>query len=561
MMQIKRPQLRALPRRQKVVAGAVAAIVLAAGALAGTIYTYIHVTESNAPLPNLMPHADLPLQPMTTFADTLTKKLPDDTKPVNSECAPRKGDWVAAENKNPGIASTPAMWAAHHLYDESGSVLWIDHQSVTCGDRVGIHASLFPLKSDGSIDKSPRSLQVLRIGWYNGAGARMVWNSGPIKFKLRNTPTPKNATRTIETKWPVTTSFDVGTDWTPGLYLVASVNKNGVTENVAPFILRSTPGDSKLLLIHSTLTWAAYNSFGGHSTYSASIAGVDEKSKISSLDRPYAGSGINHISRDAISFVQYLESTGLNIDQVADTDINNSPGIVTNYSGLIFSGHPEYMTRTEFDTVAAARNLGINIAFMGANSAYWQSRVEPSPTGPDRHLIIYRNPLLDPETDWQKVTTEFGNPRINTPSSLLTGEKTGGVHVTGAMKAVSIPRWLSIPRDAILSGWAPNSEVDSMATGPAAPAQEHLIFSGKFSLVNPTAGALKANRSLLAQTIWFTTPSGSATFVAGINYWPCEVSYTCPEGVVGDQTRILLQSITSQVLTLWQTKAVGMNLK
>ena len=97
--------------------------------------------------------------------------------------------------------------------------------------------------------------------------------------------------------------------------------------------------------------------------------------------------------------------------------------------------------------------------------------------------------------------------------------------------------------------------------GPAAPAQEHLIFSGKFSLVNPTAGALKANRSLLAQTIWFTTPSGSATFVAGINYWPCEVSYTCPEGVVGDQTRILLQSITSQVLTLWQTKAVGMNLK
>jgi len=169
--------------------------------------------------------------------------------------------------------------------------------------------------------------------------------------------------------------------------------------------------------------------------------------------------------------------------------------------------------------------------------------------------------LIDPETDWQKVTTEFGNPRINTPPSLLTGEKTAGVHVTGTMNAVSIPRWLNIPANSTLSGWAANSEIDSMATGPAAPPQEHLIFSGKFSLVNPSPASLRANRSLMAQTIWFTAPSGSATFVAGINYWPCEVSYTCPEGAVNDSTRILLQSITSQVLTLWQNKTVGKSLK
>jgi len=365
----------------------------------------------------------------------------------------------------------------------------------------------------------------------------------------------------IETKWPITTSFEVSRDWVPGLYLVASKNKSGAIENVAPFILRSNPGDSKLLLIHSTLTWAAYNSFGGHSTYSATIRGADQRSKVSSLDRPYAGSGMNHIARDAISFVQYLELTGLNIDQVADTDVNSAPSIVTNYSGLIFSGHPEYMTRTEFDTVIAARNRGINIALMGSNSAYWQSRVEPSPTGPDRHLIIYRNPTLDPERDWQKVTTGFGNKRINTPSSLITGETTSGVHVTGTLTAVSIPHWLHIAPTATLTGWSPNSEIDSMATGEAVPPQEHLIFSGKFELVAPTKRALGLQRSLIGQTIWFTAPSGSATFVAGINYWPCEVSATCPESAVGEPTRALLQSITSQVLTLWQTKGIGKSLK
>ena len=434
-----------LSRRKKLLAGAVA-VVLVGSAIGGSLFTYIHLSRVNAPLPSLKPHADIPIRPMTTFADTLNQELPADSVELPLKCPIQQGDWINTENQNPGLALTPTDWTNFKLTQESGSVLWIDKQSVTCGDRIGIHASLYPTNADGSLNKAPRTFEVLRVGWYNGSGARMVWNSGPVKLKFRNTPTLRNATRTIETRWPTSTSFEVGPDWVPGLYLVASVNKAGAFENVAPFILRATPGPSSLLLIHSTLTWAAYNSFGGHSTYSGVVNGVSERSQISSLDRPYAGSGMSHILRDAISFVQYLESTGLNIDQVADTDINNSPSIVTNYNGIIFSGHPEYMTRTEFDTVAAARNLGINIAFMGANNAYWQSRLEPSPTGPDRHLAIYRDPLLDPQTDWQKVTTEFGNPRINTPPSLLTGEKTAGVHVTGTMKAVNIPSWLHIPK-------------------------------------------------------------------------------------------------------------------
>lgn len=270
---------------------------------------------------------------------------------------------------------------------------------------------------------------------------------------------------------------------------------------------------------------------------------------------------MSHVLRDAISFVQYLESTGLDFDQISDVDLNNSPSIVTSYNGLVFSGHPEYMTRREFDAIAAARNMGINIAFMGANSAYWQSRIEPSPSGPDRHLVIYRDALIDPETDWQKVSVEFGNPRINTPPSLLTGEKTAGVHVTGAMKAVDIPKWLHVPKNSSLTGWSPNSEIDSIASGPATPAKVHLIYSGKFALSNPTHRSVSKGRSLTAQTIWFTDRSGSATFVAGINYWPCEVSITCGEAAVPDSTRVLLQSITTQVLTLWQERAVGRNLR
>ncbi|MEI6762807.1 MAG: N,N-dimethylformamidase beta subunit family domain-containing protein [Actinomycetes bacterium] len=560
-MRMKRLKISSSSRRSKILAGLLSAIVVGSAAFGANYYILHRTSGSAAVLPPLKPHGDIPLRQMTTYAETLNQELPADSVEVPSNCPVQKGDWVTAENDNAGIAMTSTDWSHLNLMRLSGSVLWVDRQSATCGDRIGIHASLFPRKSDGLIDTSPRSFEVLRIGWYGGSGARMVWNSGPVKLKYRNTPTLRNATRTIETKWPISSSFDIGPEWVPGLYLVASVNPQGKIENVAPFILRSNPQDSKLLLIHSTLTWAAYNSFGGHSAYSTDIKRTLERSQVVSFDRPYAGSGINHISRDAISFVQYLESTGLNIDQVADTDITNSPSIAAKYSGIIFSGHPEYMTRTEFDTVAAVRNLGVNIAFMGANNAFWQSRVEASPSGPDRRLVIYRDPRLDPQTDWQKVSIQFGNKRINTPPSLLTGEEKAGVHVTGSMSAVSIPHWLDIPMDATLTGWSSNSEIDSIATGEAAPPKVNLIFSGKFELVNPTPRALTLKRSLMGQTIWFTAPSGSATFVAGINYWPCETSFTCLESRVDDATRFLLQSITAQVLTLWQTKAVGKSLK
>lgn len=548
-------------RWQKVAAASVAAVLLGGAIFTGTAYLAHRANRSAEILPPLASHSDVPSRPLTTFADSLKATLPSDDQKLRADCLPQNGNWISRENQNPGIDLTPADWRTLHLYQESGSVLWIDRQSVTCGEKIGIHASLFPINFEGAIDKTPRRFEVLRIGWYNGSGARMMWNSGPIKLKRRNVPTLKNLTRTVETTWPASATFDVGADWTPGLYVVASVNQLGRIENLAPFILRSSDSSSKILLIHSTLTWSAYNSFGGHSTYTAIHGGEDGRSKVASLDRPYGGSGISHIERDALSFVQYLESTGLNIDQTTDIDLSHNPSLIKGYNELVMSGHPEYMTRREFDTLLASRNLGVNIAFMGANSAYWQVRTESSPTGPDRHLVIYRNPRVDPQTNWQQISIQFGDSRINTPPSLLTGEVTGGVHVTGTLFPAQIPTWLKIPAGESLSGWSPNSEIDSIASGRVAPQNPHLIFSGKFSLVNASSRTNPPHRSLMGQTIWFTTPSGSATFVSGINYWPCEVSPTCAESTVPETTRSLLQSITSQVLTLWQTKAVGKTLK
>jgi hypothetical protein len=133
------------------------------------------------------------------------------------------------------------------------------------------------------------------------------------------------------------------------------------------------------------------------------------------------------------------------------------------------------------------------------------------------------------------------------------------------MKLIDKPSWLTIPPDAHLNGWSANTEIDSAVVGNFAPTHSHIVFSGKFKLTRLPKSSQVTNsripaRSYVGQTIWFTTPSGSAVFVAGVNYWACELSYSCMEGNVNESTRYVLQSVTEQVLNLWQTKAVGRKL-
>ena len=104
-----------------------------------------------------------------------------------------------------------------------------------------------------------------------------------------------------------------------------------------------------------------------------------------------------------------------------------------------------------------------------------------------------------------------------------------------------------------------------MVTSDVSPPNLHLIFSGKFTLTEFARSKLadkvgKSTRNYEGQTIWYTTPSGSAVFVAGVNYWACELSYTCAEGNTNVKTRNILQSVTEQVLNLWQQKGVGKTL-
>jgi len=257
-------------------------------------------------LPLLPTHADVATQPRLTYADSLKIDFPSDSSSIpRSGCHSQSAHWQSDENTNFGSAMDAQTWHNMHLFLPTGSVLWINRASATCGDVIKVHASMW---GGDPADTGPRTIKVMRIGNYNGAGAKDMWSSTPINLKRDRISAVRSLSRMVETNWPVTTTFKIGADWTPGLYVVASVNDKDIIENLSPLIIKGEVGASKLLLIHSTITWAAYNSFGGRSAYQGPVNAARERSRVVSMDRPLLGSGINHVDRDAIALVQFLES-------------------------------------------------------------------------------------------------------------------------------------------------------------------------------------------------------------------------------------------------------------
>jgi len=515
-------------------------------------------------LPMLKSHSDIAFQPMQSFSESLAIKVPQDSSPYPStSCAALPTNWVAQENAQPGIVMTTKDWRSLDLAKAQGSALWLNKSSGACGDTLDIHASIYSPRSD-SFQAGTRSIEALRIGWYQGSGAKQVWSSGPITLKEQKIKYPKSAARMVETKWPTTLKITLGSKWVPGFYLFITRSFDGKIENAAPFVLHSPLGSSKLMLMHSFITWNAYNSFGGRSGYFGAGSTKTEmradRSRVVSLDRPLVGSGGFSLHRDGLSLVQFMEKQGIAYDQFTDFDLDTWPSITKKYSGLILGGHPEYFTRRIFESLISARNSGINVAILGGNTGIWQVRMGTSKIGTNRHIYIYRVAKQDPVIDTRLISIKFADKRINVPPTLLTGSLADGVHVYGNIKAVHIPKWLKLAKNSSVNGISPDSEVEHTVQSAATPPNIHVLFSG---IMHYRDSAIVGNPPRPVpelQTIWFTTPSGAAVFNAGLSTWSCDLIETCAYSTVDAASRATMTALTSQILNLWQTKAVGKTL-
>jgi outer membrane lipoprotein-sorting protein len=231
-----------------------------------------------------------------------------------------------------------------------------------------------------------------RVGWYNGDLARRVWESGPVRGRRQKPAGFTEKTSTVTTDWG--TSVTVPTDgWPAGSYLLRLDAHSGAQRYI-PLTIRSPHTAGKVVLKNCVATWQAYNTWGGYDLYKGPDGSYGTRSLAVSLDRPYDQEGAYLFLVYERKLINLAERLGLPLAYLTSMDIASDPHALDGASALASLGHDEYWSPPERAAVTAARDAGVNLAFLGANAMFRRTRLEPTPLGADRLVICYKTSYL-----------------------------------------------------------------------------------------------------------------------------------------------------------------------
>jgi hypothetical protein len=315
------------------------------------------------------------------------------------------------ENSLPGDPG----WDIRHLGAADAIVGYAGRASVLAGEPVPLFVST-----------TSRSFRVLafRMGWYRGDLARLVWQSGSVRGHRQRRASLEHPTNTVATDWghSVTVPTD---DWPDGSYLLRLDADSGA-QRFVPLTVRSASTAGKVVIKNCVATWQAYNMWGGYDLYNgpAGIADYDNRSLAVSLDRPFDLNGAFMFLAHERKLIQLAERLGLPLAYETNLDLAEQPGLLDGASALFSLGHDEYWSPSERAHVTAARDAGVNVAFLGANAMFRRTRLAGTKLGARRLVICYKTSYLrDPMygKDNALVTSDWREPPNPDPESSLTG--------------------------------------------------------------------------------------------------------------------------------------------
>ncbi len=312
---------------------------------------------------------------LVTIADSGTVVAAPCDEPIANE--------IACENSKPG--NPPSEWdiSGAGSFDLQGFATDI---SVAQGDTVG-----FKVDTTASAFR----LDIYRMGYYGGDGARLVDSITPAL--VTNQPNCLNdpSTGLVDCgNWSESASWNVPADAVSGIYFAKLVRTDGPSgSSHIVFIVRDDDGNSDVLFQTADTTWQAYNDFGGNSLYTGQPAGRAYKV---SYNRPFTTR--NNAPEDWVfnaeyPMVRYLEANGYDVSYTTGIDSDRLGAELLEHSIFLSVGHDEYWSGSQRANVEAARDAGVNLAFMSGNEVYWKTRWEPSIDGsstPYRTLVSYK---------------------------------------------------------------------------------------------------------------------------------------------------------------------------
>ena len=245
-------------------------------------------------------------------------------------------------------------------------------------------------------------LDIYRMGYYGGMGARKVATVNPTAFPTQPACQNQGSTGLIDCgNWTQTASWAVPSTAVSGIYFAKLVSGSAASHIV--FIVRNDASTSDLFFQTSDTTWQAYNDYGGNSLYEGSPAGRAYKV---SYNRPFdtnAETPEDFVWRAEYPMVRFLEANGYDVSYTTGVDSDRRGNLITNHKTFLSVGHDEYWSGGQRTNVEAARIAGVNLAFFSGNEVFWKTRWENSIAGGStshRTLVTYKethaNAKIDP---------------------------------------------------------------------------------------------------------------------------------------------------------------------
>ncbi len=275
-------------------------------------------------------------------------------------------------------------------------------------------------------------LDIYRVGYYNGRGARKVTTITPSVSLPQTQPACVRSTSTGLYdcgNWAVSASWNVPSSAVSGVYLAKLVRTDTGGASHIIFIVRDDFGNSDLLYQTSDTTWQAYNRYGGTTLYGGTGPASDGRAYKVSYNRPFdnraPGTGdstpLGYFFTAEYPMIRWLEANGYNVSYASgmDTDRRGSAALKT-HKVFLSVGHDEYWSGAQRANVEAARAAGVHLAFFSGNEIFWKTRWENSTAGTStsyRTLVCYKethaNAKIDPTSTW---TGTWRDPRFSPPS-------------------------------------------------------------------------------------------------------------------------------------------------
>ncbi len=411
--------------------------------------------------------------------------------------------WVQTENARPGTTTwkLPKPTKSHEIEG------YADQVSIDIGGHVALYVST-PAPTFTAV--------AFRMGYYGGTQARQVWASPATPGRSQASCPVTSGIQMVQCQWVDPLAVQTtAKDWPPGDYLFKLESSDGFGSYI-PLTIRDDASHAAYLINNSVTTWEAYNQYGSYSLYAGPSPGgqsLAARSHVVSFDRPYDfGVGTGDFVNQELRMASITESLGLDVSYTTDVDLHANAARLTQHRVFLSLGHDEYYSLAMRDGLQAARDAGVNLVFMGANAVYRHIRLQPSPLGPNRQEIDYRDASLDPLTATDPADSTpaaWRSPPNNRPESSLLGEMWRCNPVSADMVITDPGNWM-------LAGTGLNAgdhlrdvigtEYDSFRAADPGPGNVEIVAHSPVNCVG---------RSDYADLTYYTASSGAGVIDTG----------------------------------------------